>query len=1483
RPGVFLVYETNPEFSYQDAYIYTFGTGGEMVRTLVDTGEYAAISVYGQYIGEVGDDGSFLAWMSNDPFGYPLPLTAVALVPDGNEPSGYRAVPLSVTGVTDQAPPAIRTSTGCWSLPMQTVQTGENSGLNGIDPTNPNPFRLWGCPLASDGPAESLASWNVIYRSDAKPRIGFQARVDRVCQLEIANTATISTTSAQVSTDNDTSTARVNVATADLAVTVTTPMTVVRQDEPELTVTVGIENRGPMAAKDVVVNLALPAGIALGMGGQTQWTLPSLAANTSTQFQVPVVVTNLDADVTLRLTGNASSASLDCTPDNDSVTLSLLVGTWADIRVTKTGPATVRVFEPFTWQVGWQNLGNDSTQPFVVNDELPLDDNLQVAVELLSIGSADDLDTVLQWPDQVLDVSQANNDEILAVVSDCSMVGKTLVNRAIATYPDDANPSDNEASTSTVVTGPLASLAAIVTGPDSALAGQSTTFSANVESTGSDKARSGVLTITVDNGTIPTSTVGTPMGNTLIVPLYDLAPDALSNVNFEVVSNIAYTITATVSGDNVCPPPVVLKNVGMDTPECTFDFDCAPAMDSCHEARCVDFVCVEVPLTGNFCEDGNACTTGDTCMDGVCQGGSDGLCDDFNACTDDVCDPMMGCSNTTITCDDGFDCTMDSCDIATGCTYMPNDGDCGDGAACTTDRCDPQDIDSDTRGCVSQPDNAGCDDFDNCTMDYCGGPMAGTADGCVHDEIPGCRVTTTNVVITKTPDLQSMQVRGQVTWTLTAQNFGTLTATNVVVSDWLPVGMNYVSAAPVPTTNSGSFYFWNVGDLAPGGTFSVTFTATAGCDVFQGAMGGTTSTTVTNTAYVTADNDPDDLDYVTDGDTDEAQVEVYRILGNDTCNGFDDDCDGIDGNDDTCDDGNDCTDDVCANGACQHNGNANACDDGDNCTTNDLCQNTECQGSTVNCDDGIPCTADYCDPATGMCQHDPMGGFCNDGLDCTMDSCSPFDPRADFNGCVYAADDMACDDGFSCTSDHCQPGVGCVAEPNDLNCGPGNDCTTNSCNPSAPEAGADGCVAAINDMVCNDGIDCTNDSCDPQMGCQHVTDDTACMNGGECRTGTCDATMGCVYTPEPERCDDGNACTTDTCDEATGACMNAEIGCDDNSLCTMDSCDPTFGCRYEPIACDDFNACTSDSCDDTMGCVNETLDCGDDNACTSDSCNPATGCEYEPVTCNDFNACTSDSCNPAEGCTYATITCNGDACNAGSCDPTMGCQLTPIDCDDNNACTNDVCNPIMGCLYTQVSCNDGDACTDDVCDREMGCTTVESSCDDNNPCTTDSCDPVLGCQHAEVTCDDFNACTSDACDPVQGCVYTTLSCDDGDFCTDDSCDVATGCAHEQVPPVEVECGAGACGGVTQGLSQCIDNAWVDNCEEVPTGTIPDTGCSPKRVAYAIVNDENGEPYGTIRCFQDLTTFAVSCETVPGTSELKVYDAFFCGLNDEVTK
>src|SRR5688572_25001446 len=37
-------------------------------------------------------------------------------------------------------------------------------------------------------------------------------------------------------------------------------------------------------------------------------------------------------------------------------------------------------------------------------------------------------------------------------------------------------------------------------------------------------------------------------------------------------------------------------------------------------------------------------------------------CDDFNACTNDSCDPQVGCIYESISCDDQNVCTDDSCD-----------------------------------------------------------------------------------------------------------------------------------------------------------------------------------------------------------------------------------------------------------------------------------------------------------------------------------------------------------------------------------------------------------------------------------------------------------------------------------------------------------------------------------------------------------------------------------------------------------------------------------------------------------------------------------------------------------------------------------------------------------------------------------------------------------------------------------------------------
>ena len=124
------------------------------------------------------------------------------------------------------------------------------------------------------------------------------------------------------------------------------------------------------------------------------------------------------------------------------------------------------------------------------------------------------------------------------------------------------------------------------------------------------------------------------------------------------------------------------------------------------------------------CDDGDACTTGDSCQGdaaGTCQGTDTSAvdCDDLIACTADTCDPATGCANTPVNaaCDDGNVCTTDTCDPVLGCL---NDGTgiidpCNDGNACTTTD-------------VCQGDAAGSCQGTECVLDLDGNGVMGTGD-----------------------------------------------------------------------------------------------------------------------------------------------------------------------------------------------------------------------------------------------------------------------------------------------------------------------------------------------------------------------------------------------------------------------------------------------------------------------------------------------------------------------------------------------------------------------------------------------------------------------------------------------------------------------------------------------------------------------------------------------------------------------------------
>ena len=196
---------------------------------------------------------------------------------------------------------------------------------------------------------------------------------------------------------------------------------------------------------------------------------------------------------------------------------------------------------------------------------------------------------------------------------------------------------------------------------------------------------------------------------------------------------------------------------GVDRLKCNDDNACTD--DGCVPATGCVYIPNVAPCHDARCQDGSF-YAGTKCSKGACPAQVAVPCGDGNACTDDTCDPAVGCLNPDNTnlcaaakcdglvhhadavcagaacpaqvltnCDDGNLCTDDKCDPAGGCSHLANSRDCDDGSVCT-------------QGDVCQPDATckgtaiSCDDGDTCTIDSCDAKA-----GCVHklDKRPDCR------------------------------------------------------------------------------------------------------------------------------------------------------------------------------------------------------------------------------------------------------------------------------------------------------------------------------------------------------------------------------------------------------------------------------------------------------------------------------------------------------------------------------------------------------------------------------------------------------------------------------------------------------------------------------------------------------------------------------------------------------------------------
>ena len=907
------------------------------------------------------------------------------------------------------------------------------------------------------------------------------------------------------------------------------------------------------------------------------------------------------------------------------------------------------------------------------------------------------------------------------------------------------------------------------------------------------------------------------------------------------------------------PGADIPSDTALSPPQCQISDDC-PALGACLLAVCTPKgKCAAVALAdGATCSDGNACSTGDLCAGAGCVASGTLSCDDLNPCTLDKCNPLAGCVNwaiaATTACDDGDACTAadtcvnGSCQSGVNTCQCQANSECGkfeDGnlcngtlycdkstlpyvckanpatvftcptgsdGACQKNTCIPA-----TGQCklVLAPANTACDDGDKCTTgDFCGdGLCAGGSNTCF------CKTTS---------DCATSEDGNHCNGTLFCNKATAQCQLNPLTVVTCQTVLNTYCAHNTCNPKDGKCVVLPVHDSNPCDDGNA-------CSPNEVCQGGTCSST-TNTCECTKDADcaaKEDANLCNgtlycDTKLNKCVVNPKTVVACDTdddlpclrdvCNGKTGKCEALalpkEGT--ACDDANGCTAvDVCQSGACV--GLANTCDcqkdpdcstkeDGDSCNGSLYCaKNTgKCEvnpATVVACPAAFDetCLTNQCDKKTGSCGMKPahQGNQCSDGGNvcsaggwcalgvcdlgttntcaCEKDmDCSKFEDGDLCNGVLYCdktgsapackvvpSSTVVCSIASDtvCSKMQCGPSTGkCSSLSITGPCDDGNACTV-----------ADGCVVGLCSggavQVCDDGDACTTDLCASAVGCLSLPKGaTACDDKNICTADSCGAKTGCVHSATTGLCDDGDVCSSgDAC--SGGQCVGTAVVCADSNECTDDTCVKTKGCVTLPntASCTDGNACTSGDICGSGACKGPiAVPCDDKNPCTVDTCAPKLGCQtaFAAGSCDDSNACTSQ-----------------DSCKSGYC------QGLATLCDDGNPCTTDSCEPKTGCSakVNTAACSDGNPCTTgDLCANGACKAGSPPVCEDKNPCTSDGCDPKGGCIHNNNTlpCDDGTVCTDgDVCKAAVCTPQKGLDCDDGNACTIDNCNAKTGCGH----------------------------------------------------------------------------------------------------------
>jgi hypothetical protein len=724
--------------------------------------------------------------------------------------------------------------------------------------------------------------------------------------------------------------------------------------------------------------------------------------------------------------------------------------------------------------------------------------------------------------------------------------------------------------------------------------------------------------------------------------------------------------------------------------------------------------CSHAPLSDTLCDDGDACTTGEICKDGVC-GGSVWTCGD---CGNSLCEDGESCTSCAEDCGPCPGCGDGQCDAEETCTSCPED--CGPCPGCGDGQCDGEET------CTSCSEDCGpcpgcgdgqCDGEETCTScsEDCG-PCG--ADPCVATGEPGCGGCPAEECVCTT-DSYCCEVAwdqwcvGSYLEYCGGQCEGSCgdgfcdplggEDCSVCIKDCGPCGtcgdqvcgdaetcgncpadcgQCQGSCAPAATLACGASLSYSL--TQPGVTDSVeayscnefpypgpeyTYAFEASCD---------------GIATVTLSKETSATDVMVLSEEGAGCDPTECVAFGFSSASFDTDAGGtyyvvIDG----------------YGGASGSYTLAISCQCGPVCGNSQCEPEEDCQSCPADC--GACCGSSGCQPEYGEdCQSCPEDcGACPKKGSCCIVTGTPGCQEPKVEACVCALDPYCCQTAWDSI---------CASEADECGSCSGDCCAAHG-NPGCDDEAVEACVCGLDPYCCDYVWDSICASEVVSQGCGSCGGQDPVCGDGQCNGAedSCSCPGDCP--------DDPNSCSACQCGQSGGNCW-----CDANCLnygdCCGNACQQCGQCA--PVCGDGKCNGAEDSC----SCPG---DCPDDpNSCSACQCGQSGGSCFCDAACFTYGDCCGNACQQCGAC--------GPVCGDGQCNGGEDSCSCPGDCpDDPNSCSACQCGQSGGSCFCDAACATyGDCCGNACSACGVGCVPPGSSCAGNcggmapNGCWCDS-------------------------------------------------------------------------------------------------------------------------------------------------------------------